>query len=225
MRALTVMLCLALVLSGIASAGMVATPTRMVYDEQSSAQTVAVKNSGTSAFLASATFEGKGTNHFTITPPLVRVDAGDKTLLRVRATNIARLPTERESVFYYAITMIASGEKPGEQDSRVAVAARYWFKLFYRPSGIGHPESGRCDLTFTRTADGLHAVNQTPFYITLSSFVVDGQRVSLTPDTSMIAPRTSSLMSRTRKASHVEWAWVNDFGGTEDKCRFSFTDK
>ncbi len=222
---LKIMLSLALILPGTVFAGMVVSPTRMIYDTESSARTVTVQNNSTSAFLVSASFDGEGQSYFTITPPLVRVEPGDKTLLRIRATDTSHLPADKESVFYYTVTIIASGHKPDPQMSRLAVASRYWFKLFYRPKNIGQPDSARCDLTFSREADGLYVVNKTAFYTTLALITVDGQRVSLKPDTAMIAPYSTQLIRREGNASHVEWARINDFGGSENQCRFSFVDK
>lgn len=224
MRALKIMFFLALMQPLIAQANIVAFPTRIIFDSESVAQTVTLKNNGKRVFLASATFNGNGSEHFAITPPLVRIDAGDKTQLRIRATDTLSLPLDRESVFYYVVTMIAGDDRPDPQTSRVAVATRYWFKLFYRPTGIGRPASNSCDLIFTIKNSGLYAVNNTPFYTTLFSLAINGQRIELAPDAAMIAPHASQLVSHVDKVSQVEWARINDFGGSEKKCLFSFTD-
>ncbi|NPD52876.1 molecular chaperone [Klebsiella aerogenes] len=209
----------------ITTAGMIATPTRIIYDEGTEARTVVIKNESKSTFLASAIFDEKDRLFFTITPPIVRLDSGEKTVLRVRGIDTKSLPTDRESVFNYSITMIASEDSAAIQQNRIAMANRYWFKLFYRPHNIGKPHVNSCNLEFNIFNDGLYIKNNSPFFSTLVFLSTDGNRILLTPEEAMIEPYSSQQISTSADISVVEWIRINDYGGLEKKCTYSLMEK
>ena len=208
-----------------ALAGMVVTPTRLVYTQGVTSQTITVKNSGPKAFLASASMEGEGQNYFAVTPPLFRLEPGEKALLRVRRTGSERVSDSREQLFNYSITVISSSTQPEPEANRIAVASKYWFRLFYRPSAIGKPEPNKCDLKFKLNRDGLTAVNDSEFYSTLIHLALDGEIIRLSPEQAIIAPQSSRLISRKNNITRVDWARINDFGGADTQCAFTTVDK
>lgn len=220
-----IMLMLAMCWANTVIAGMSATPTRLIYSEKDKSNTVTIKNTGKNVFLASAKIEGDGVNYFTITPPLIRVEPESKFALRIKKISIEKLPDDKESVFYYTVTMITGSEKPEHLANRIAIGSKFWFKLFYRPKKIGKFDSSRCDLVFNNTTSGIYVLNRTPFYSTFVYLAVDGVRVDLSPEQAMIAPNKSSYISKAKNAKTVEWSRINDFGGIENKCMFSLMEK
>ncbi|HCR0085224.1 TPA: molecular chaperone [Klebsiella aerogenes] len=209
----------------ISVAGLVATPTRIIYDGSSEAYSVVIKNESKSTFLASAIFDEKGRPFFTITPPIVRLEPGEKTILRVRGIDTENFPTDRESVFNYSITIIASEDSKVMQSNRITMANRYWFKLFYRPQKIGKPQINSCDLEFNKMKGELYVKNNTPFFSTLVFLSTDGKRILLTPEKAMIEPYSSQQINISANVSFVEWIRINDYGGLEKKCNYSLIGK
>lgn len=211
-------LLLILVLPTTAFSGIVVAPTRVIYDAESNAQNIMLKNNSKTTFLTSAKFEGNGQNHFAITPPITRIEAGEKSLLRIRAINTGQLPTNQESVFYYSITMIENDNNLTNKENRVAVASRYWFKLFYRPKKIGTPKNNNCNIEASQKKDQIYLNNNSPFFSTLVFFSVNGKKIRLKPEEAMIAPYSKNSYHFAGNASVIEWIRINDYGGTEEKC-------
>ncbi|EML9727409.1 molecular chaperone [Klebsiella aerogenes] len=209
----------------ISRAGVIATPTRIIYSENSKAHSVAIKNESENTFLASAIFEEKGRSFFTVTPPIARLKTGENMLLRIRGINTKELPTDRESVFYYSITMVPNQERTASQQNRIAMASRYWFKLFYRPNIIGTPLMNSCNLEFKNNNKKMDVKNNSPFYSTLVFLSVNGNRVFLSPEEAMIAPYSSQSISISTDASVVEWIRINDYGSLEKKCTYFLKNK
>ncbi|HEO1574324.1 molecular chaperone [Klebsiella aerogenes] len=205
----------------ICLAGIIATPTRIIYDKSSEKHTVVIRNESESTFLASAIFEEKGQPFFTITPPIIKLRPYDKSILRVRGINTKELPKDRESVFNYSITMIASDDNKPLLQNRIAMANRYWFKLFYRPANIGNPHLNSCDLEFYKSEGKLDVKNNSPFFSTLVFLSTNGKRIFLTPDEAMIAPYSSQQIKISSDVKVVEWIRINDYGSLEKKCTSS----
>ncbi len=202
----------------VTAAGIIVTPTRLIYQENTKAQTVQIRNNSKLLFLASAVFEEKSQSYFAITPPIARLEAGETSILRVRNIDKKNLPLDRESVFNYSITLIANEEEKPNENNKVAVASRYWFKLFYRPDGIGSPKKNSCNLKLSNSGGVLYIENDSPFFSTLIFLGIDGKRISLSPEKAMIAPYSSQQIKSSKKINVVEWIRVNDYGGSEEKC-------
>lgn len=202
-------------------AGIIATPTRIIYTTNNEKHTLVIKNESESTFLASAIFGEKGQPYFTITPPIIKLKAYDKNILRVRGIDTQKLPNDRESVFNYSITIIASDDNKPLQQNRITMANRYWFKLFYRPVNIGKPQLDVCDLTFIKSKGKLDVKNNSPFFSTLVFLSTNGKRIYLSPDEAMIAPYSSQQIDISSDVKIVEWIRINDYGSLEKKCTSS----
>lgn len=128
---------------------------------------------------------------FIITPPLKRVDVGEKlTLLIRKASN--DLPTDRESVFFISIKAIPSiPDNTGLTGNQMIVTIVNNIKIFYRPMTL--PVGGIKDanklLRFSRQGDQLVASNPTPFYLTFSNLTVGGYTVPPSELRNMVPPK------------------------------------
>lgn len=213
---------LLMIAPGIAVSGVIVTPTRIIYNENSTAQNIILKNNDEKNYLVSVFIEEKGQKWFVITPPIIRLEGGGKLMMRIRQLNNEGLPSDRESMFNYSITMIGSEKTPSKNMNRIAVASRHWFKLFYRPEKIGIPKKNSCSLGVDKVNGDLLLTNNNPFYATLAFLSINGKRVTLNSEESMVEPYSSRSFKIAGDISVVEWININDYGVGEDKCMYSF---
>lgn len=116
---------------------------------------------------------------FIAIPPLVKVNEGEKRVLRVLYTGHG-LPADRESVFFLSVRMIPATKGPEKgtfaQLKPVMVNS---IRVYYRPSGLPviALEKAAARLTFTVNGDTLVAHNPTPYYISFAQLRVDAINV------------------------------------------------
>nr|ULG15865.1 SefD [Serratia proteamaculans]ULG19120.1 SefD [Serratia proteamaculans] len=150
---------------------------------------------------------------FAVAPPLQRVEAGKKSVIRVTATPEAKaLPQDRESVFYFSVREIPPrSDKPNVMQ----VALQTKIKLFYRPESIIPEKMTRWDdqLVLHKTGNGYRVENPTPYYMTVIGITgAEKQAVAKDFEAIMIEPKSSvNIKSQTFPAPYV--TTINDFGG------------
>lgn len=204
--------------------------TRVVYDGAEQTTTVTLTNeNGTLPFLAQSWLTDsehrKISAPLMVLPPLQRIEAGGRTLIRlVKTTGIEQLPQDRESLFYLNVREIPP--KP-EKANVLQIAVQSEIKVFYRPKAIKPVKNDvwQRRLKIRKSGQQFVVENPTPYYITVSNI----QRQSGEKGTSsllkdrafMIAPK-SSLNVDVKDSSVREFSlyYVNDFGG-HPKLRFS----
>ncbi|MGX9363048.1 fimbria/pilus periplasmic chaperone [Pantoea ananatis] len=153
-----------------------------------------------------------------VLPPVQRVEAGGKTLVRIQVLPaISSLPTDRESVFYLNLREIP----PKSAKANVlTLAMQIRLKVFYRPKGLNvDPMSdtvpGTETLTLIKQGNQYEVHNPTPYHF---SFVE--VRRSLTGsglarfEPVMVAPKSRQLLSPTvsELGSTPVLMFVSDYG-------------
>lgn len=79
---------------------------------------------------------------FIATPPVFRIQPKAGQVVRVIYNNTKKLPQDRESVFWFNVLQVPPtniGSDSGQNKMLVMLRSR--IKLFYRPDGLGKPDS------------------------------------------------------------------------------------
>lgn len=208
-----------------ASGGVSLGQTRVVFSARDSAQTVAVKNTGTQNYLIQSRVQSDashaGTTPFVVTPPLFVLGSEKKQLLRILRKGEA-LPTDRESLFYLSVSAIPAQSEPVPDTVRLSMGFQFVIKLFYRPTGLKElPEAAPCRLQFTPTAKGVRVENPTPYFQTLGSLKFDHSVIDLEKQPSMIAPMSTAFYPTSQPVLELRWQTITDVGGLSEDCQYS----
>ena len=158
---------------------------------------------------------------FAVVPAIQRVEAGQKSVIRINAVNTASLPQDRESVFWFSVREVPP---KSENPNVMQIALQTKIKLFYRPDPIQPEKYSRWDdqLILHRVAEGYKVENPTPYYMNIIAITgTANERVDKKFTPVMIAPKSSSIVKAQKfKTPYV--TTINDFGG---KPVLSFTCK
>ncbi|RZT42936.1 fimbrial biogenesis chaperone [Cupriavidus agavae] len=138
--------------AGVSHAAIEVTGTRIVFDGDQKEQTVRLTNTAETPVLTQIWLDrddpqgpgkveaGAQDTPFILTPPVARLNSGKAQVVRIfKSADIATLPTDRESVFYFNVLEIPAKSKADESApavNRLNIALRTRLKLFYRPTGI-----------------------------------------------------------------------------------------
>lgn len=164
---------------------------------------------------------------FSVTPNIVRMDAGRNQVLRV-VFDGADLPKDRETVYWLNVLEI-----PPRPDKTVTnylqFSVRTRIKLFYRPTTLKGADKAIEQLKWSlpsRTADGewaVHVENPTPFHVSFSEIKPESpDGTPLEPLNGMVPPfgdltlRFKVKAEDRAKIQKLMFRWVNDFGGQVD---------
>lgn len=206
-----------------AQAALTLDRTRAVYNSDSKSISLNINNDNkTLPFLAQAWLEDsnrrKVTSPLVVMPPLQRINAGERSLVRIaKSAAAASLPNDRETLFYFNLREIPP--RP-EKSNVMQIALQTQIKLFYRPAALT-PEKNAVwqdKVVFNKLASGLRVDNPTPYYVTLSSMKrkthkEGGGDISGFKPT-MIAPKSSvSLNLPGSVPDKFVVTYINDFGG------------
>ncbi|EHN8908240.1 molecular chaperone [Enterobacter hormaechei] len=162
---------------------------------------------------------------FLVLPPLKRLDAQGSLPLRIVASpaGTARLPRDRESVFFLAAKAIPSlaeteagkGVNDGKK-GRVAIALVNNIKLFWRPKGLKSEAIGNVanTLSVSRDGDKLKVTNPSDYYLTFSSLKVGGQPVPAEALRAMVPPRSAQdyPLPKGITGGPVSWVLIDEYG-------------
>ncbi|WP_409455995.1 fimbria/pilus periplasmic chaperone [Pantoea brenneri] len=201
-----------------ANAAVALDRTRVIFDGSQKSMSVNIRNDNTKLpYLAQAWVEDsngqKIQSPLMALPPLQRVEPGAKSLVKIQlsADATAKLPQDRESLFYFNLREIP----PKSQKANVLqLALQTRVKMFYRPTalvkkGASSETPWQEQLTLTRQGDRYQVTNPTPYYVTL---VADG-KTEMKP--LMLAPQSSADLGVRAAAlgSQPHIAYINDWGG------------
>lgn len=194
--------------------------TRLVYNAADKSTAITLTNeSKTLPYLAQSWVEddkGKKADEMLIAlPPLQRIEAGDKSQVRiVKGVKAESLPTDRESLFYFNTREVPP---KSEKKNVMQVAIQSRIKLFYRPQSIQrsshvNPEQ---KITLQTVGNQLTITNPTPYYFTALA-VKDSQGNKIKEvDGEMVAPHSDRNISVAglRLRQRISISYINDFGG------------
>jgi len=198
--------------------------TRIVFTSIDKAQMLTMRNQSMRPYLVQSAVvmepNGRGSAPFITTPPLFRLEANSQSAIRILREDDAKLPADRESVFYFTAIAVPATEKPKvEEDTamaaKISIGIQNTIKLFYRPSGLAMTvEEAEGKLTFQQQQGKVLVNNPTPYYLTFSRLAFNGIDVNVRDNVSMIAPFSQVSYPVAGKAQQAQWSVINDYGGS-----------
>ncbi|MGK8665346.1 fimbrial biogenesis chaperone [Serratia marcescens] len=197
--------------------------TRVIFLATDNAQIITVSNSGQQTYLIQARVqsgqEGTTSAPFIVTPPLFSLPGNSSQLLRL-LPQAAPLPSDRESLFYLAVSAIPAQSEPITMTNRLSVGVRFIIKLFYRPQKLMLPANNApCLLTFRQEGHGMRVTNPTGYFQTLGGLDVDGRTVEPDQKNAMVPPYGSTMLDIDGPVHHLTWQTITDYGGLSSSCQ------
>jgi P pilus assembly chaperone PapD len=224
-------------LSGAAHAAIDLGATRVIFNGEDKSASLSIKNSATQPYVVQTWIEdgpdlsplGSAHARLMVVPPLLRLDPGKETALRIVRSKGA-LPEDKETVFWLDVQEVPP--KPTEPNV-LQLALRSRIKIFYRPiklAGTLDSAFGALSWHVVAGASGTKALrvhNPSAYHVTfskISAMVKGGQPVELDPKDSMVAPGTDldiALPTGQAAVDSVSASYINDFGGASDVKPFA----
>lgn len=210
-------------MSTSAFAGVVLGATRVVYESEQEEATLTLTNTREKgAFLVQSwvsSDENKVTKTpFIITPPLFKLGAAKKNILRIVNVD-GGLPEDRESLFWINVKPIPASDSENRNELQVIVKST--LKLIYRPAALHEQaESAYKNIVFTQNGKGLDIYNPAAVYISLNNLDIDGKKeddVSLLPPLSHIKVNTHGV-----KVNSISWQAITDNGSLTNTMNYHF---
>ncbi|MGK4836235.1 fimbria/pilus periplasmic chaperone [Salmonella enterica] len=201
--------------------------SRLIYSPGSTGQSISVSNPSDYPMLVQSRVyseDMKSKAPFVVTPPLFRLDGLQQNNLRIIRTG-GDFAKDRETLQWLCVKGIPpkaddlwAKDKEGKPAVNKAVSLNLklsvdnCIKLFVRPESIkGHPDDVASSLSWVRHGSQLKAVNDTPFYMNLSSLKIGNTDIS---DIHYVPPFSSYTFALPKgTAGKVYWTVVTDYGG------------
>lgn len=227
MRIKTLFILIIPVLSGLSAGGAHAALTvdrsRLVFNEGEKSISLNVTNRNEAApYLAQGWMEDgdekKIPGPLMVLPPVQRVEAGGKTLVRIQTLpDTASLPEDRESVFYFNLREI-----PPKSDKKnvLTLAMQTRLKVFWRPQSIKVDPMldtlpGTENLTLTKQGDKYKVNNPTPYHFSFVEVRRSKKGTGLGQFEPVMVPPKGSIMlspSVAELGNTPVLMYVNDYG-------------
>lgn len=203
-------------ITGGAHASVTVGGTRVIYDGSKKETSISVANKDgvanlVQSWISPVDSSSPSTDAIIITPPLFRLNAGDKNVLRIVRSGMA-LPEDKESMYWLNVKGIPStnGEQP---NNSIQIAVNSRIKLIYRPKSLkgSSPESVTAKLSWKLAGNMLTVNNPTPYYMNFAIVKINGKDI---PSTTFVAPGKSAsyALSGGVNPGHITWKIYNDFG-------------
>lgn len=204
--------------SSIAQAGVVIGGTRLIYDGAKKESSINLNNPDSKPYLiqswvdaGEAAAGGQASKApFIVTPPLFRLDASQRNILRVVRAG-GELPQDKESLFWLNIKSIPSAEM---KQNTLQIAVKTRIKLIFRPAGLkGQLEDAATTLTWKRSGNQLQVTNPSAHYITFFNVKINGTTVK---SATMVAPQSTASFALPAGVGGgaLAWQYINDYGGS-----------
>lgn len=195
-----------------ANAGVIIGGTRVIFEGAKKEATINITNPDNTPYLIQSWIDMQdgvsGKTPFIITPPLYRLDGGQKNLERIVMTG--SLPQEQESLFWLNIKAIPSASK---QMNALQIAVKTRIKLIYRPDGLraSTPEEQANKLTWQRSGNAIQVNNPTPYVINFNEITLGGRKLD---DVTYVLPGASARFSLPEGVSghFLTFKVINDYG-------------
>ena len=195
-----------------AHAGVIIGGTRLIFDGAKKEASISINNPDNSPYLIQSWIDmqegNSGKAPFIITPPLYRLDGGQKNLERIVMTGV--LPQEQESLFWLNIKAIPSAST---QTNSLQIAVKTRIKLIYRPEGLraSTPEDQANKLTWQRTGNEIQVKNPTQYVINFNEITLGGKKLD---DVTYVLPgaTTRFVLPSEARGSSLTFKVINDYG-------------
>ncbi|WP_211446428.1 fimbrial biogenesis chaperone [Enterobacter mori] len=193
--------------------------TRIIFNETDKSVSIKLTNqSKTTPYLAQSWIEdkeGRKTREYmTPLPPLIRLDAEEQSQIRLMGQqNLARLPADRESLFYYNMREIPPRST---QKNIMQIAMQSRLKVFWRPKAIVLKEGQAVPMDkveVSRTATGVMIKNGTPYHITIGYIGIDGKTLLQGAKGFMVAPFSQTQSEIKNLPEKFQIGYIGDYGG------------
>lgn len=211
--------------TGTASAVVNSTQSRLVFNEDSMAESLTVVNSIRSPALVQMwtddndplTPPDRISTPLIVVPPLFKLAPAESRNLRVMLLSRDGMPKDRERVYWLNIYQIPPNtQQQTAQEKKVILPLRIRLKVFVRPIGLKAPEENIGEkLHFTLShKDAQNPVltlnNPTPYYMNIGSLSLGGKSLKA----KMIAPFSSDTIPTTNVGSDhtLSWSVIDDYG-------------
>ncbi|MBY4865579.1 molecular chaperone [Burkholderia anthina] len=206
--------------AGTAHAAIVPDRTRVIFNEGEQAAIVTITNKSTTyPYLVQSWLEDADGNKITsplmVVPPLQRVEANERNVLRIAKLPGVALPADRESVFYLNIR-----EVPPKTDTpnTLQIALHTQMKLFYRPKGVQPARDEDWTLPMTLRVDAAaHQLvfdNPTPYHVTVVDVSSGAQKTRVPIEPVMVNPMsTADVPFKAATPATLFVTHIDDYGG------------
>lgn len=205
-----------------ANAGVIIGGTRVIFEGAKKEATINITNPDNTPYLIQSWIDMQdgvsGKAPFIITPPLYRLDGGQKNLERIVMTD--SLPQAQESLFWLNIKAIPSASK---QMNALQIAVKTRIKLIYRPEGLraSTPEEQANKLTWQQSGNAIQVNNPTPYVINFNEITLGGRKLD---DVTYVLPGASArfLLPEGVSGHSLTFKVINDYGspGTAHQASF-----
>ncbi|WP_342704334.1 molecular chaperone [Burkholderia arboris] len=207
-------------LAGAAHAAIVPDRTRVIFNEGEQAAIVTITNKSTTyPYLVQSWLEDAKGNKITsplmVVPPLQRVEANERNVLRIAKLPGTELPADRESVFYLNIR-----EVPPKTDTpnTLQIALHTQMKLFYRPKAVQPTRDEDWTLPMTLRVDAAaHKLvfdNPTPYHVTVVDVSAGAQKTPVPIEPVMVSPMsTADVPFKAATPATLFVTHIDDYGG------------
>lgn len=196
-----------------AHAGVVVGGIRVVYHGEKKESSLRIENPDKTPYLIQSWVEAtEGASKkapFVITPPLFRLDAEQKNILRI--VQAGTLPQNQESLFWLNIKSIPYVAKT-ENSLQVAIKTR--IKLIYRPEALkSNSEEQTHALTWQHAGNKIQVTNPTDYYMNFNAININGKALA---DVTFVAPHATAQfpVAGGQSSGNVSWKLINDYGVT-----------
>ena len=219
-RALCAFATVGAMLAGAAQAAIVPDRTRVIFNEGEQAAVVTITNKSTTyPYLVQSWLEDAKGNKITsplmVVPPLQRVEANERNVLRIAKLPGTELPADRETVFYLNIR-----EVPPKTDTpnTLQIALHTQMKLFYRPKAVQPARDEDWTLPMTlRVEAAAHKLvfdNPTPYHVTVVDVSAGAQKTPVPIEPVMVSPMsTADVPFKAATPSTLFVTHIDDYGG------------
>lgn len=203
------------------SAGVIIGGTRIIFDGAKKEASIGITNPDNVPYLIQSWIdvqdEQSGKAPFIITPPLYRLDGGQKNLERIVMTG--SLPQGQESLFWLNIKAIPSASK---QMNSLQIAVKTRIKLIYRPETLraSTPEEQANKLTWRRAGNTLQVNNPTPYVINFNEITLGNKKLD---DVTYVMPSGTDRfpLPNGTSGNTLTFKVINDYGSPGELHRAS----
>lgn len=208
---------LGLILGSITSsfAGFGLETTRVIYNEQSKSEGFVAFNSDKNTnYLLQSWIEdlnGKLTQNFVITPPLLKLIAQQKNTLQV--TKNTALPNDIESMYWINVKFVAPSNESLENVLRYSMTNR--IKLIYRPQPLQNIniEKEVNSLKWSIKNGNLSVNNNSPIFVNIGKIYINKVEIKDAPG--YLSPKSEITIKTNKPINNkdkIQLLYIDDFG-------------
>lgn len=203
------------------NAGVNVGATRVVYQSKEKEANLSLSNSGedslpylVQSWVSPYENPDDSADEFIITPPLFRLDAKGQNILRIIATNVQNLPSDKESLFLLNVKAIPAKSSEQRSQNVLQIALKTTIKLFYRPANLqGSLENAVKKLQWRADGGKLTVQNSSGFNVVVSDLLINNTPSKGMPE--VIKPgSTITTVIPLKNSDTLELTYINEYGST-----------